>query len=54
MKEIIKRSMRIKNTKSLTITSLFPWICEFKSMCKVIYENYNMTSLKDLMQYYMR
>lgn len=41
-----------KDTKSLT--DLFPWIFEFKKMCRIIYKDCNMSSLTELMQYYMR
>ncbi|XP_035728280.1 uncharacterized protein LOC118444270 [Vespa mandarinia] len=48
-----QENMMDKDTKSLT-TNLFPWIFEFRKMCKVIYKDCNMSSLTELMQYYMR
>ncbi|KAF7408011.1 hypothetical protein HZH66_002548 [Vespula vulgaris] len=47
-----QENMMDKDTKSLT--DLFPWIFEFKKMCKIIYKDCNMSSLTELMQYYMR
>ncbi|XP_011631837.1 LOW QUALITY PROTEIN: uncharacterized protein LOC105423678 [Pogonomyrmex barbatus] len=37
-----------------TIIELFPWVSEFKKMCKCIYANKSMASLAELMQYYIR
>ncbi|RLU19041.1 hypothetical protein DMN91_009399 [Ooceraea biroi] len=37
-----------------TILELFPWISEFKKMCKCIYVDKTMASLAELMQYYIR
>ncbi|KYN08631.1 hypothetical protein ALC62_00302 [Cyphomyrmex costatus] len=37
-----------------TIVELFPWVSEFKKMCKCIYANKSMASLAELMQYYIR
>ncbi|XP_070518753.1 serine-rich adhesin for platelets isoform X2 [Cardiocondyla obscurior] len=41
------------DTKS-TIIELFPWVSEFKKMCKCIYADKSMASLAELMQYYIR
>ncbi|XP_012232443.1 uncharacterized protein [Linepithema humile] len=37
-----------------TIIELFPWVSEFKKMCKCIYADKSMTSLAKLMHYYIR
>lgn len=37
-----------------TITEIFPWVSEFKKMCKCIYADKSMASLAELMQYYIR
>ncbi|XP_032679592.1 uncharacterized protein LOC116848016 isoform X3 [Odontomachus brunneus] len=37
-----------------TIIELFPWVSEFKKMCKCIYADKSMASLAELMQYYIR
>lgn len=37
-----------------TIVELFPWVSEFKKMCKCIYADKSMASLAELMQYYIR
>ncbi|XP_071554061.1 uncharacterized protein [Temnothorax nylanderi] len=37
-----------------TIIELFPWVSEFKKMCKCIYVDKRMASLTALMQYYIR
>ncbi|KAK2578777.1 hypothetical protein KPH14_008881 [Odynerus spinipes] len=42
-----------KDVKFL-VTDLFPWVLEFKKMYRVIYKDSNMSSLTELMQYYMR
>lgn len=42
-----------RDVKSLA-TDLFPWIFEFKKKCTIMYKDCNMSSLTELMQYYMR
>ncbi|XP_029675582.1 uncharacterized protein LOC115243048 [Formica exsecta] len=37
-----------------TVIELFPWVSEFKKMCKRIYADKSMASLAELMQYYIR
>ncbi|CAL1679647.1 unnamed protein product [Lasius platythorax] len=37
-----------------TVIELFPWVSEFKKMCKCIYADKSMASLAELMQYYIR
>jgi len=37
-----------------TIIELFPWVSDFKKMCKCIYADKSMASLAELMQYYIR
>ncbi|XP_015176749.1 PREDICTED: uncharacterized protein LOC107066547 isoform X2 [Polistes dominula] len=42
-----------KDIKSLT-ADLFPWVCEFQQKFKVIYRDFSMHKLTELMQYYTR
>ncbi|XP_029172592.1 uncharacterized protein LOC114941691 isoform X2 [Nylanderia fulva] len=37
-----------------TVIELFPWLSEFKKMCKCKYADKSMASLAELMQYYIR
>lgn len=37
-----------------TVIELFPWVSEFKNMCKCAYADKSMASLAELMQYYIR
>ncbi|XP_018338510.1 PREDICTED: uncharacterized protein LOC108746315 [Trachymyrmex septentrionalis] len=41
------------DAKSTTV-ELFPWVSEFKKMCKCMYAKKSMASLAELMQYYIR
>lgn len=47
-------SKRNSDDAKLTTVQLFPWVSEFKKMCKCIYANKSMASLAELMQYYIR
>lgn len=40
-------------TKS-SIIELFPWITEFKKMCRCMHTDKSMASLTELMQFYVR
>ncbi|XP_017790317.1 PREDICTED: uncharacterized protein LOC108572568 [Habropoda laboriosa] len=55
-KEMIKNGGRLKlNDESKTsITELFPWILEFRKMCRCIHTEKSMASLTELMQFYVR
>ncbi|KAG9435647.1 MATH and LRR domain-containing protein [Apis mellifera carnica] len=56
-KEMIKNSGKLKlnnDESKLSIIELFPWILEFRKMCKCIHTEKSMASLKELMKFYLR
>ncbi|XP_068977348.1 reticulocyte-binding protein 2-like isoform X1 [Bombus flavifrons] len=56
-KEMVKNNGRLKlnNDESKpSIIELFPWILEFKKMCRCIHTEKSMASLTELMQFYVR
>lgn len=54
---MVKNNGRLKlnNDESKpSIIELFPWILEFKKMCRCIHTEKSMASLTELMQFYVR
>lgn len=54
---MIKNSGKLKlnnDESKLSIIELFPWILEFRKMCKCIHTEKSMASLKELMKFYLR
>ncbi|KAF3429396.1 hypothetical protein E2986_11405 [Frieseomelitta varia] len=46
--------LKLNNDESKrSITELFPWILEFRKMCRSIHTWKNMSSLTELMQFYV-
>jgi len=45
---------KLNSDDAKSIVELFPWVSEFKKMCKCIYVDKSMASLAELMQYYIR